>query len=184
VRKPAKVRYANADPQEGKAGDAAAVWVPIGSLRPWDKNPRDNDAAVDSVVESIKAFGWGRAMVATADGEVVVGHTSLKAAHKLGCKTVPVRFRNLTPKQAHMLAMADNKIGEKAQWVPSGLVDFLRDHSAEETALAGWDIGERTELLSVDDPMFGMGMEEEQGNLDRKIKVEVKCPSCGHRFEL
>ena len=27
-------------------GEAAAVWVEVGELVPWDKNPRHNDAAV------------------------------------------------------------------------------------------------------------------------------------------
>lgn len=39
--------------------DLVGEWVPIGDLTPWDKNPRDNDHAVQSVADSIQRFGWG-----------------------------------------------------------------------------------------------------------------------------
>lgn len=32
--------------------------TPIHEVKPYDKNPRDNDAAVDAVAESIKRFGF------------------------------------------------------------------------------------------------------------------------------
>ena len=43
--------------------DLVGEWVPIGDLTPWDRNPRDNDHAVQSVADSIQRFGWGSVIV-------------------------------------------------------------------------------------------------------------------------
>lgn len=45
-------------------------------------NPRKNDAAVDKVAESIKEFGFKVPVVLSSTGEVITGHTRLKAAQK------------------------------------------------------------------------------------------------------
>ena len=108
--------------------DAAATWTPIGTIKPWDKNPRRNEAAVDEVAKSIKRFGFGAPILArTQDRVVIAGHTRLKAAQKLGLDKVPVRFLDLDPAMARALALADNKLGELAQWDDEGLADVLRE---------------------------------------------------------
>ena len=35
----------------------------LDEIRPYEKNPRRNDAAVEYVAESIKAFGWKQPIV-------------------------------------------------------------------------------------------------------------------------
>ena len=37
--------------------------VPITSVKPYEKNPRFNDDAVDAVAKSIKEFGWQQPIV-------------------------------------------------------------------------------------------------------------------------
>jgi ParB-like chromosome segregation protein Spo0J len=48
---------------------------PIGTVRPYQNNPRLNDAAVDAVAASIKEFGFRQPLVVDEDGVIVVGHT-------------------------------------------------------------------------------------------------------------
>jgi DNA modification methylase len=48
------------------------------------RNPRKNDAAVDRMCSSIRAFGFKVPVLARSDGTVVDGHLRLKAARKLG----------------------------------------------------------------------------------------------------
>lgn len=128
-------------------GEAAAVWVPLSSLKAWAKNPRRNEAAVPQVVESIKRFGFAAPIVARqADGEIIAGHTRAKAAEVLGLDRVPVRFLDLDPADAHLLALADNKLNEKADWDAAGVASILSEYGLDDAALAGWDAAELDKL--------------------------------------
>ena len=56
---------------------------PIERFRPYEKNPRKNDKAVDQMRASIAEFGFAVPMLAKSDGEVIDGHLRLKAGAKL-----------------------------------------------------------------------------------------------------
>ncbi len=91
--------------------------VPIGEVRPYPGNPRVNDGAVGAVAESLREFGWRQPIVVDADGTIVAGHTRYKAALSLGMQTVPVTVASdLTPEQVQAYRLADNKVGELADW--------------------------------------------------------------------
>jgi len=108
-------------------GEVAAVWVGIGDLVPWADNPRINSDAVAAVVESIRRFGFSSPIIArTADSQVIAGHTRLEAARTLGLEKVPVRFLDLDPADAKLLAVADNRLGEVAEWDEEGLAGILK----------------------------------------------------------
>src|SRR5258708_38710659 len=80
----------------------AAEWIDIARLTGWARNPRKNDPAVEKVAESIRAFGFAAPIVARREnGEVIAGHTRLKAARLLGLTRVPVRFLGLGERPAH-----------------------------------------------------------------------------------
>ena len=89
----------------------------LSELTPYANNPRLNDGAVDAVAASIKAFGFKVPIIIDKDGVIVAGHTRLKAAQKLGMKTVPcIVADDLTPEQVKAFRLADNKVGELAEW--------------------------------------------------------------------
>lgn len=83
---------------------------------PYQNNPRHNDDAVDAVAASIAEFGFQQPIVVDKDHVIVVGHTRLKAAKKLGLKYVPVVIADLSEEQANAYRLADNKTGELATW--------------------------------------------------------------------
>ena len=64
--------------------DLAIEWVATADLFPNPANPRLNDAAVGPVAASLRRFGWQQPIVARPSGEVVAGHTRLRAAQELG----------------------------------------------------------------------------------------------------
>lgn len=149
--------------------------VKIAEIKPYDRNPRNNDGAVDAVAASIKEFGWQQPIVVDRDGVIIAGHTRYKAAQKLKCKEVPVVVaQNLTDEQVRAYRLADNKTGELAGW----------DFSALEEELAG--------LAEIDMQQFGFaGSEAEDFNIDslfaeaapkEKEAKEIKCPHCGMYF--
>lgn len=90
---------------------------PINEVIPYEKNPRINDNAVPAVMRSIEEFGFKVPIVIDKNGTIVTGHTRLKAAKKLGMKTVPcIVADDLTPEQIKAFRLADNKVAEAAEW--------------------------------------------------------------------
>ena len=92
-------------------------WMPIGSVKPYDRNPRRNDDAVDAVANSIAEFGFKNPIIVDSDMVIIAGHTRLKAARKLGLKEVPVVIASdLTAEQARAFRLVDNRTAELADW--------------------------------------------------------------------
>ena len=121
----------------------AAEWVKVEELAPWSDNPRQNDNAVAEVAASIKRFGFGAPIIARrADKMVIAGHTRLKAAVSLGLDTVPVRYMDLDPVNAQLLALADNKLNERADWDDDQLAEVMRSMDATDLEGLGWDSDE------------------------------------------
>jgi hypothetical protein len=91
--------------------------LPLKDVHPYERNPRKNAAAVKGVVASIREFGFLVPLVIDRNHEIVAGHTRYKAAQSLGMKEVPcVIADELTEDQIKAFRLADNKVGEMAQW--------------------------------------------------------------------
>lgn len=89
----------------------------VEELIPYSKNPRKNDEAVEAVANSIKEFGFKVPIVIDGENNVVCGHTRLKAAKKLKMDSVPcVIADDHTEEQIKAFRLADNKVGELAEW--------------------------------------------------------------------
>src|SRR4029077_18068489 len=89
----------------------------ITTIKPYDKNPRLNDAAVDAVAASIREFDFRQPIVVDEQGVIIVGHTRYKAALKLGLAEVPVHVAvGLTAAQAKAYRLADNQTATLSQW--------------------------------------------------------------------
>lgn len=134
----------------GSHDEPAAVWVDLDSLTAWDRNPRKNDEAAKKVAKSISRFGFAAPIVARkANGEIIAGHTRAKAARILGLTKVPVRFVDLDPAEAHLLALADNKLGEIAEWDSGLLGEELSKFGLNDAELAGWSSAELDKIASA-----------------------------------
>lgn len=114
--------------------------VKLSEIRPYEKNPRKNDSAVDAVAASIKEFGWQQPIVVDKDGVIIAGHTRYKAAKKLKCKEVPVVYAdNLTEEQVKAYRLADNKTSELAEWDADLLSEELLDLQDFDMGQFGFD---------------------------------------------
>ena len=132
-----------------RVDEPAAVWVLRSALHAWADNPRKNDGEpVAKVAASIKRFGFASPIIARSNGEVIAGHTRLKAAEVLGLDRVPVRYLDLDPAEAHLLALADNKLNEEAEWHSAAVASLLSDYSLDDAALAGWDSDDLEKLAN------------------------------------
>lgn len=107
-------------------------WVPIARLHANPANPRKNDEAVPHVAASLKRFGWRQPLVARTDGELIAGHTRLKAAVELGFKEVPVAWFDGSAIEAAAYGIADNRTAEYAEWDDAALAELLVELRAED----------------------------------------------------
>src|SRR5262249_49882521 len=127
----------------------------IGSIRPYDNNPRLNDAAVDAVAASIKEFGFRQPCVVDEDGVIIVGHTRYKAALKLGMTEGPVHVAlglPPGPAQARAYRIADNQTATIATWDEDRLPLELAalQEMGFDLDLTGFSADELTRLLDSD----------------------------------
>lgn len=124
----------------------------IKEIKPYERNPRKNDDAVDLVVNSIKEFGWQQPIVVDEDGVIIAGHTRYKAAQKMKLDKVPVVVaEGLTPEQVKAYRLADNKVGEAAEWDLDLLADELGDIDDIDMEDFGFNISSEEETEAQDD---------------------------------
>ena len=98
----------------------------VGSIKPYQNNPRNNNEAVKAVKASIEAFGFRQPIVVDKDSIIIVGHTRFLAAKELGMTKVPVHVaEDMTPAQIAAYRLADNKVGEIATWDELKLMEEL-----------------------------------------------------------
>lgn len=129
------------------------VWLDPLDLKPWAKNPRKNDGRpVEKTIASIKRFGFVNPIVVwKTDGRIVAGHTRLKAMKEIihadptfaakgapGPGLVRVLFHEFENEaEANAFALADNRIGEEAEWDDEGVAQILLDIKAQGHDIAG-----------------------------------------------
>lgn len=160
--------------------EPAAEWVPRVELRAWDANPRKNDGEpVAAVMRSIRRFGFASPIIARrADGMVIAGHTRLKAAEALGLEMVPVRWMDLDPADAKLLALADNRLNEKADWDDTALQEILGDFSLPDIELAGWDADDLSKM--ADD----IDASDQSQSVRTDFAVVVECTDENSQLEI
>lgn len=160
------------------------IYKRLRAIKPYERNPRRNDNAVDAVVESIKEFGFKVPVVIDQEGTIVCGHTRYKAAKKLGLDEIPcIVADDLTEEQITAYRLIDNKTQELSTWDFSKLIAELKELTdVIDMTLMGFD--------DVDKPK-GASKPAEQ-NLDEGEELSLDdfgdesfrctCPCCGFRF--
>lgn len=150
------------------------IQIKTEDLIPYENNPRYNDDAVQYVAESIRNFGFKVPIIIDKDNIIVAGHTRLKAAKELNMQQVPcIIADDLTEEQIKAFRLADNKVGEIAEWD----YDLLQQELSDIVDIDMQDLG----FADVD------GLDLDQFFTDYKPEEKppkmVCCPHCGEMFE-
>jgi len=133
---------------------------PISKLHIWERNPRQNDKAVEAVEKSISRFGRVAPIIADEKYRICAGETRYKAAVKAGVKTFPVivcRF----PDEGSFVGynIADNQTASIAEWEIPGLQALIAELS--DTHIELEDIGfTDASLEALIDSMEDIDIEE------------------------
>lgn len=93
------------------------VYQDISQIHPYKNNPRNNEAAIEPVAQSIKRFGFRVPILIDGKGTIIAGHTRYEAAKRLDMDKVPcIRVDDLTDAQIRAYRIADNKVAEASSW--------------------------------------------------------------------
>ena len=154
----------------------------IEELTLYENNPRQNDNAVDYVANSIEEFGFKIPCLITGTGEIICGHTRIKAAVKLGMKSIPcIVADDLTEEQVRAFRLIDNQTASIAEWDMEMLEDELNKISDLNMDDFGFD-----QLFDDNSDKEKKQKLNQGGEIDindyADDKFECTCPKCGFRF--
>lgn len=153
--------------------------IEIEKLVPYENNAKIHGVAqLEKLKKSIERFGFITPCLIDKDFNLIAGHGRLMAAKELHLQKVPcIYVEGLSESQRKAYILADNKLGEIAEWNME-----LLDQEIRELTEAGFDITltgfEFDNELSEE---IKEGVEIEIDSLgDETFKHE--CPECGFRF--
>lgn len=151
------------------------IYKKVSDLIPYVNNARKNDNAVDAVASSIKNYGFKQPIVIDGQDEVVAGHTRLKAAKKLGLQEVPcIVADDLTAAQIKAYRIADNRVGELAEWD----MELLQLELSDIDGFTGF------EDLTFDDEEVLKGNDEDFNVEDEIEQIEESVTQKGWIYKL
>src|SRR2546422_617370 len=130
--------------------DLQIVQIPIDDPHPDPANPRKiSDAELDALTRSLREFGFVQPVIARHDDHIVIGgHQRLVAARRLGLKSVPTIFVDLSPEQSYLLNLALNKIsGDWDEQLLARLLADLQVADGVDLAFSGFEDDEIKRLL-------------------------------------
>ena len=155
--------------------------VALNKIIPYIRNPRKNENAVEKVASSIQEFGFRQPIVVDSKNVIIAGHTRFEAAKRLGLDLVPVHVADgLTEQQVKAYRIADNRVGQEAEWdydlLKLELEEILKSDST------GFEDFEIEEILK--EINFESATIEEQGSLDKIDPKMIECPLCKKEFNI
>lgn len=181
VRRPRRVRVDNPVASDHSGTRVDMGYIDISDIVPYEFNPRDNAAAIESVANSIRSFGFLVPVVVDASNVLVAGHTRVEAAKTLGIPEVPcIRAEHLSEDQIRAFRIIDNKVAELAKWdfdLLSQEFNALRDSGLDFT-----DYGYTREELDcltdmvADDCLSADGLIDAESR-DRLQRAERRAPA-------
>lgn len=101
----------------------------LSEIKPYWRNPRKNDQAVDAVMKSIQRYGYNVPIAVDKDGVIILGHTRYKALKKLygDDAEVPVLLLDLPREKVKEFRIVDNQTHTLSTWDVSLLIAELRE---------------------------------------------------------
>lgn len=132
------------------------VEIQTSQIVPYENNPRDNEKAVDYVMESITNFGFRVPIIIDENNVIVCGHTRYKAALRLNMELIPcIIVTDLTQEQIKAFRIADNKVAEKSKWNELLLKDELQvlqtlDFDIASIGFDDWEIEQMLEPVTLE----------------------------------
>lgn len=146
----------------------------IDLVKPYWRNPRNNEKSIELVKESIRQYGYNQPIVVDKDDIIVAGHTRYKALRQLGYEEVTVVVLDLPEDKAKQYRIADNKASEQSTWNDDLLMFELREIEELQDMSIFFQEGELEELLDLDiDDFISDNKEEEKETIRAEIIATI-----------
>lgn len=161
----------------------------LGDLRPDPQNAKiHNERNLAAIEHSVQTNGFGRPMLAAADGTVLAGNATLEVVGALGMErairvysdgTQPIihvrtDLKDASSDMARRLAFADNRTAELASgYDPTILAELMADGLVPDVQMTKAEAAAIMGQASADDT-----------SQDDEVPAgrQIECPECGHRF--
>lgn len=138
-RQPAKIEQVAIEGEVISSETGAREFRTIGDLTPDPRNARKHgERNISTLEKSLESFGAARSIVVDENGRILAGNGVVEAAANVGIERVrqveadgneivAVVRRGLTEAQKLGLAIADNRVGELAEWDTKILEEISTD---------------------------------------------------------
>lgn len=146
----------------------------INEIKPYKNNPRVNDKAIEYLMNSVKEFGFKVPITIDKDDVIITGHTRYEVAKRLGMDKIPtIKILDLDDNKIKAFRLADNKVGEIAQWDYEKLRQELMELKTIDKELLGFE----------EDVEFSWDNIEEISldNYEEPEHIIIQCPYCNHK---
>lgn len=140
--------------------------IKIKDIRPYERNARKNDQAVDAVAKSIEQCSYVAPIVVDENHVILAGHTRWKALKKLGRTECECIVKDgLTEEQKKKYRLLDNKTNELADW----------DFDLLENELDGLDFGSLDLDWGIEEDEAEEPKERKEAKINMTISVVIDC---------
>jgi hypothetical protein len=169
--------------------------IKLVDIKPYWRNPRKNDKAIEAVKLSITDYGFNSPLILDKEHVIIAGHTRYKALIEMGWTEAPCVIADITPAKAKEYRIADNKTSELAVWDMDNLIPELREIQSLDLFKPYFPELNLPELLQITAGAGSSNYKEvTEENIakveakmssefeDRGLKtdyIEVSCPHCG-----
>jgi site-specific DNA-methyltransferase (adenine-specific) len=173
--------------------------VSIKAIKPYWRNPRNNEEGVAAVKKSIEEFGFNSPIIVDKEYVIIAGHTRYKALQQLGYETVPIVVADLPAQKIKQYRIADNKTSELSQWDYPKLVlelkeladlPTMQDYFPDLDLSSIVDTLPKSVALDVSDEDVAKSAEllgknyTSRNEEERKGFIPMICPDCGYEYSL
>lgn len=142
--------------------------IELSKIKPYEKNARKNDEAVEYVIKSIEQCEYVAPIILDENNVILAGHTRYKALKKLGYTEAECVIKEgLSEEQKKKYRLLDNKTAEFAEWD----FDLLKDE------LDGLDFEDLDIDWGIDCSEIEQLNERKEANFNETISVIIECSS-------
>ena len=151
-------------------------------LKPYFRNPRNNDKTVEALVKIIPRVGFNVPIVVDKNMVIIKGHSRWNASRILGLKEVPCIISEASEEQNNKDRILDNAIHELTEW------DY--EKLKVELDLTGINLDEYKGLSPENDQSYRYFMNKvidltPVPKKDKKddVILTIPCPNCKREIQ-